>query len=216
MSSEKGLVDLDADFERVLLVKQSVYVYKIPPLMSMSRGFRAADWNLAQPDWTGRLRLISKGKECFLRIEDSSTGALYCQAPVLEFPGPQVQPVTDSRRYFVIKVVDSASGRSALIGIGFADGADSFDLSVALQDHFTTENKINDTPIDDSQRPKLDLSLKSDIRVNLNIAGLGKKNPDEARAKLSTSTNSCRDTNSSGAQPFRLPPPPSGARRARQ
>lgn len=216
MSSEKSLVDIDSDFERVLLVKQAVYVYKIPPLMSMSRGFRAADWNLAQPDWTGRLRVISKGKECFLRIEDSSSGALYCQAPVTEFPGPQVQPVTDSRRYFVIKVVDSASGRSALIGIGFADGADSFDLSVALQDHFTSETKNNEALIDDSQRPRLDLSLKSDIRVNLNIAGLSKRNPDEARAKLGASTNLCRDSGNSNAQPFRLPPPPSGARRSKQ
>lgn len=209
MSSDKCLVE--ADFERVILVKPTVYVYKIPPLMSMSRGFRAADWNLAQPDWTGRLRLISKGKNCFLRIEDSTTGALYCQAPIHEYPGPQVQPVTDSRRYFVIKVVDEVSARSALIGIGFTDGADSFDLSVALQDHFTSENRVDELSIDDN-RPKLDLSLKSDIRVNINIGGLSKKSPDDAH-KESTSTDLCRGSSNSNAPLIRLPPPPSRAKR---
>lgn len=195
----------EEQYERVLLVKPTVYVYKIPPLMSASRGFKASDWNLAQPDWTGRIRLITKGDNCFLRIEDSTTGQLYCQAPVLAYPGPQVQPVVDSRRYFVVKVV-SDTGRSALIGIGFRDGADSFDLSVALQDYFTT---LNLAPIDsklEEDRPKLDLSLKGDIKMNLNIGGL--------KQASSTSSNRLRtqrqeNTNSDPEKPFFLPPPPS-------
>lgn len=193
------------DYERVLLVKPTVYVYKIPPLMSASRGFRAADWNLAQPDWTGRLRVISKGNNCFLRIEDCNTGQLYCQAPVLAYPGPQVQPVADSRRYFVVKVV-SDTGRTALIGIGFADGADSFDLSVALQDFFTTlenESKASE-PTED--RPKLDLALKGDIRVNLNIGG--------QRTVDSTAKSRPRSNESNNSkQPFFLPPPPGSKRK---
>lgn len=197
-------MDPKEDYERVLLVKPSVYVYKIPPLMSASRGFRAADWNLAQPDWTGRLRLISKESSCFLRIEDANTGQLYCQAPVLAYPGPQVQPVVDSRRYFVVKVV-SDTGRTALIGIGFADGADSFDLSVALQDHFTTLDNATKSSLIDEDRPKLDLSLKGEIRVNLNISGLNQT----ARPKPQRSEGN----NSDPAKPFFLPPPPGTKRR---
>lgn len=195
------MANVDEDYERVLLVKPTVYVYKIPPLMSASRGFRAADWNLGEPDWTGRLRLISKGDKMFLRIEDGTTGALYCQAPVLAFPGPQVQPVVDSRRYFVVKVV-SDTGRTALIGIGFGDGADSFDLTVALQDHFATIGKATEEPEED--RPKLDLTLKGDIKVNLNIGG-SKSTSDRPKTQPKGPVDSTK--------PFFLPPPPGSKRR---
>lgn len=204
--------EADDTYERVLLVKQNIYVYKIPPLMSASRGFRAADWNLAQPDWQGRLRLISVGDICFLRIEDSTTGQLYCQAPVLAYPGPQVQPVADSRRYFVVKVV-SDSGRSALIGIGFADGADSFDLSVALQDYFTTISKATKaSEEEENPRPELDLKLKGDIRVNLNIGLRGGSGSSSSSARPKPAKQSDTANNSDPSKPFLLPPPPGGSR----
>ena len=48
------------DVERALLIKNEVFVYKIPPRTS-AKGYRAADWKLDAPDWTGRLRCIEKG-----------------------------------------------------------------------------------------------------------------------------------------------------------
>lgn len=194
---------IDDDFERVLLVKPTVYMYQIPPLMSASRGFKANDWNLAEPKFTGRLRVISKGDKCFLRLEDSNTGDLFCQAPVLAYPGPQVQPVVDSRRYFVVKVV-SDTGRTALIGIGFADGADSFDLGVALQDHFTSLDKASKVDEEEDTRPTLDLSLKGDMKLKLNIGG-NSSSMSRTRPKSAT--------NSEPGKPFVLPPPPGSTRR---
>ena len=38
---------------------------------------RAADWKLDQPDWTGRVRVCAKGKECYIKIEDKNTGEYY-------------------------------------------------------------------------------------------------------------------------------------------
>ena len=39
---------------------------------------RAADWKLDQPDWTGRVRVCAKGKECYIKIEDKNSGKLLC------------------------------------------------------------------------------------------------------------------------------------------
>ncbi|KFM68582.1 Adaptin ear-binding coat-associated protein 1, partial [Stegodyphus mimosarum] len=61
------------DYETVLLVKPEVFVFKIPP-RATNRGYRAADWKLDAPDWTGRLRIVSKGKRCFIKLEDKNSG----------------------------------------------------------------------------------------------------------------------------------------------
>jgi len=34
----------------------------------------AADWKLDEPDWTGRLRAVSKGNDIVLKLEDANTG----------------------------------------------------------------------------------------------------------------------------------------------
>lgn len=36
--------------------------------------FRAADWKLDAPDWTGRMRLVSRGNNLDLKLEDKTTG----------------------------------------------------------------------------------------------------------------------------------------------
>jgi hypothetical protein len=89
------------EIERTLLVKPEVFVYKIGPRPS-AKGYRAADWNLAAPDWTGRLRCLVKGNDCEMRLEDKSSGELFAACPVEKYPGGSVESVTDSSRYFVI------------------------------------------------------------------------------------------------------------------
>jgi hypothetical protein len=97
--------------------------------------FSAADWKLDCPDWSGRLRLVAKGKLCILKLEDKISGELFGKCPVDNYPGIAIESVSDSSRYFVIRLQDD-NGRAAFIGIGFSDRGDSFDLNVALQDHF--------------------------------------------------------------------------------
>lgn len=153
--------------ERCLLVKPEVFVYNIPP-RNTARGYRAADWNLSTPNWTGRLRCVAKGKRLDIRLEDKTSGELFAACPVEQYPGMSVEAVTDSSRYFVVCVQDS--GRKAYIGIGFADRADSFDLNVTLQDHFkylkkeATASKETADP-----GPKLDLAFKAGQTIRINI-----------------------------------------------
>ncbi|KAG7162512.1 Adaptin ear-binding coat-associated protein 1-like [Homarus americanus] len=122
------------DYESVLLVKSEVFVYRIPP-RTTNRGYRAADWNLGTPDWTGRMRLVNRKNECLIKLEDKSSGELFAKCPIDKYPGVAIESVTDSSRYFVLRIQDEG-GRAAFIGIGFGDRSDSFDLNVALQDHF--------------------------------------------------------------------------------
>ena len=39
----------------------------LPGVLSV---FRAADWNLASPDWRGRLKVVSKSGNCVVKLED--------------------------------------------------------------------------------------------------------------------------------------------------
>jgi len=183
------------ELERCLLVKPEVFVYKIPPRQS-ARGYRAADWNLATPDWTGRMRVMEKNKKVRLKLEDKGNGELFAACPVEAYPGPAVEAVTDSSRYFVIKIMDEG-GRSAFIGIGFSDRSDSFDLNVALQDHFKGVKKEDEIlKEDETSKPQLDLAFKEGqtIKVNINIP---KSDKAKARSKGSASG-------------LLLPPPPGG------
>ena len=88
------------------------------------------------------------------------------------YPGPAVQTVSDSSRYFVIRVGDGDTH----LGLGFADRSDSFDLNVALQDHFKSL-RVEAELQKESELPReqLDLSLKEGqtIKVNINIPRKG-------------------------------------------
>lgn len=117
-----------------------------------------------------------------------------------------MESVSDSSRYFVIKIKNPNDGRSAFIGIGFEDRSDSFDLNVSLQDHFKRvtqeQEQANNEGKEDENTPKIDLSLKEGqtIKVNLNI---GKKS-GTARPKAKTGAGS--------SMGILLPPPPSGSK----
>lgn len=177
-----------------------MFVYRIPP-RSTSRGYRASDWKLDAPDWTGRLRVVAKEKECVLKLEDKNTGELFASCPVDKYPGVAIEAVLDSSRYFVLRIQDG-NGRSAFIGIGFADRSDSFDLNVALQDHFKWLQKSEEleNPAPDTT-PPLDLSFKEGETITINMNITKKGGSARQRQKPGNSTGSGL-----------LPPPPGGIR----
>ncbi|KAM7373615.1 hypothetical protein PAMP_008455 [Pampus punctatissimus] len=95
----------EGEYESILCVKPDVNVYRIPPRAS-NRAYRAADWKLDTPDWSGRMRITAKGKVAYVKLEDKVSGELYAQAPIREYPGVAVETVSDSSRYFVLRIQD--------------------------------------------------------------------------------------------------------------
>ncbi|XP_030633426.1 adaptin ear-binding coat-associated protein 2 [Chanos chanos] len=173
----------DGSYESILCVKPEVHVYRIPPRAS-NRGYRAADWKLDEPAWSGRLKITNKGKIAYIKLEDKTTGELFAQAPVDQYPGSVVEAVTDSSRYFVIRIEDG-NGRHAFIGLGFADRGDSFDFNVALQDHFKwvkQESELAKQEANFSAGPKLDLGFKEGQTIKINIGNIKKKDTATAGA----------------------------------
>ncbi|XP_029631105.1 adaptin ear-binding coat-associated protein 2 [Salmo trutta] len=168
----------DSSYESVICVKPEVHVYKIPP-RATNRGYRAADWKLDEPAWTGRMKIISIGKLAYIKLEDKNSGELFAQAPVEQYPGCVVEAVTDSSRYFVVRIEDG-NGRHAFIGLGFADRGDSFDFNVALQDHFKwvkQEGELAKEEASQSTAPKLDLGFKDGQTIKISIGNIKKKDP---------------------------------------
>ncbi|XP_038215478.1 NECAP-like protein CG9132 [Zerene cesonia] len=184
-------------YESVLLVKNEVFVFKIPP-RTTNRGYRAADWNLQEPQWTGRMRLVAKGDELIMKLEDKTSGELFAKCPIDKYPGVALESVTDSSRYFVVKIQDD-NGRSAYIGLGFGDRSDSFDLNVALQDHFKYLRKEQES--DQGQQQHLDLSFKDGETIKINMK-ITKKDGSETS----------RPRRTGGVGGGLLPPPPGGSK----
>ncbi|XP_017056197.1 NECAP-like protein CG9132 [Drosophila ficusphila] len=185
------------EYESVLIVKPEVFIYKIPPRAS-NRGYRAADWNLKEPTWTGRMRLVAKGTAVILKLEDKTSGALFANCPIDTYPGVAIEAVSDSSRYFVIRVQDD-NGRSAFLGLGFGDRSDSFDLNVALQDHFKWVKNQEQIEKEKSEpKQELDLGFKEGETIKINMR-ITKKDGSEGPSRTGKNKGT-------GV----LPPPPGG------
>lgn len=163
-----------SEAERTLLVVREVLVYKIPPRPGAS-GYRCQDWGKETFIFSGRLRVTAVGKKCTVLLEDANTGELFAQVPLNnEHPEVSVEPVTDSSRYFAIRV-DDGQGRHAMLGLGFRERSEAFDFNVALQDH--VKQARGEAQAEESMAaavtPALDLSLKQGETLKINIGGLG-------------------------------------------
>ncbi|KAL7910385.1 hypothetical protein GGI35DRAFT_363510 [Trichoderma velutinum] len=204
--------------QRVLFVANTVHVYNIPPLTSM-RGHAAASWteDPARHIFTARLRVVETSYESpdaasslkiDLVLEDPSTGQLFAASPYNDRGA--VEPVVDSSRFFAVTVKDP-QGRKAVLGIGFEERSDAFDLAVSLQEARRSlgwETEQSQNPADAKAKTETkDYSLKEGETITVNLGGtkFGRRRPQHADEASATSSSSA------DLQSFALPPPPAGA-----
>ncbi|KAL7818382.1 hypothetical protein V8C26DRAFT_434530 [Trichoderma gracile] len=219
--------------QRILFVATPVHVYNIPPLTSM-RGHSASSWteDPARHIFTARLRVVETSFEntssdsssstsikIDLVLEDPSTGALFAAAPYLD--PSAVEPVVDSSRFFAVTVKDP-QGRKAVLGIGFEERSEAFDLAVSLQEarrslgweseqaHGSSSSSNNNSAAADGKAKKTetkDYSLKEGETITVNLGGtkFGRRRPQNAEDSATSSSSSSADL-----QSFALPPPPAG------
>ena len=160
------------DYDRVLYIHKEVYVYQIPPRMT-AKGYKASDWDVNNYIWSGRLRILANNSNATIVLEDATDGSLFASSP-FDINSNTLEQVTDSSRYFVLKVVDQNTGiliylmlgNHAFIGIGFPERSSAFDFQIALQD-FNRSNSVQKMPKEDG--PKVDFSLKEGQTISLSL-----------------------------------------------
>eukprot|EP01028_Stygiella_incarcerata_P008453 TRINITY_DN3680_c0_g1_i1.p1 TRINITY_DN3680_c0_g1~~TRINITY_DN3680_c0_g1_i1.p1 ORF type:complete len:291 (-),score=89.91 TRINITY_DN3680_c0_g1_i1:138-911(-) len=188
---------MDFEFEQTLTIIRECHVYRLPP--RTSDGYKAQEWE-GNHIWSGRCKVVAKGKHCEIRLEDSTTGENFGTCPINLSPNaPQsVEPVTDSSRYFVLRVEDG-HGNHAYIGIGFTERSEAFDFRAALQDHEKHVKREKSGTETIAPDPSKDYSLKAGEMIHVNIQGKLKKD------SVSGSSSSAKKGKGSSVL---LPPPP--------
>lgn len=197
-------------FEHTLLVVREVSVFKIPP-RSTSVGYKCGEWLQSDKIWSGRLRVVSCGDRCEIRLEDPSSGELFAACFVL--PGQRessVETVLDSSRYFVLKIEDGR-GKHAFIGLGFNERNEAFDFNVALSDHekyLRREHEKESDGVESDENsinihPAVNHRLKEGETIRINV----KSKPSSGTGMLSAAGMSGGTSSTKNPRAFLAPPP---------
>ena len=159
--------------ERILLRLPKCHMFKIPPRQS-AEGYTTAGWE-QHIMWSGPLRVVAIGNDARLEFLDDK-GTAFAIAPITD-PlkwETSVEPVLDSSRYFVTRIIDPSGTRKVNVGIGFDDRAAAFSFKATLSDHAEwVENEKNPKKISFVEDgPALDFGLKAGEKLTFNFSNL--------------------------------------------
>ncbi|CAI9299686.1 unnamed protein product [Lactuca saligna] len=200
--------------ELVLFQVPESYVYLIPPRKTAA-SYRADEWDINKWAWEGTMKVVSKGEECIIRLEDKTTGELYARAFLRDGEPHPVEPVIDSSRYFVLRVEENIGGRlrHAFIGIGFRERPQAYDFQAALHDHMKYLDKkktAEEMEQQYQQTSAVDYSLKDGETIVLQLKNKGGKSMRSKFFELGL--NNLPDPNEKGKEVgvgiSLIPPPP--------
>lgn len=200
--------------ELLLFQVPECYVYLIPPRKTAA-SYRADEWNVNKWAWEGTLKVVSKGEDCIIRLEDKSTGELYARAFLRNGEPHPVEPVIDSSRYFVLRVEENIGGRvrHAFIGIGFRERTEAYDFQAALHDHIKYLNKKKTAEEMEQQfqnTSSVDYSLKEGETLVLQLKNKGVSSVKAKIVEQGVSNISIEDKGKQkeGVISIKPPPPP--------
>ncbi|XP_057509415.1 uncharacterized protein At1g03900-like isoform X2 [Actinidia eriantha] len=199
--------------ELVLFQVSECYVYMIPPRKTAA-SYRADEWNVNKWAWEGTLKVVSKGEDCIIRLEDKTTGELYARAFLRDGEPHPVEPVIDSSRYFVLRIEENIGGRlrHAFIGIGFRERTDAYDFQAALHDHMKYLDKKKTAEEMEQQyqnASSVDYSLKDGVTLVLRLKNTSGRSKffEQGLNNLSLEEKGDQKMSTIGIKP---PPPPPG------
>ena len=102
----------------------------------MQAGHRAELWDVNK--WLAEVHIKlfrTASDDACIRLSDPATGDLFAECPVTLPLITSVEPVIDSSRYFVVRVVDRATSHHAFIGLGLRNREEASDFNAALVEH---------------------------------------------------------------------------------
>ncbi|WOK95748.1 hypothetical protein Cni_G04455 [Canna indica] len=202
----------EEELELGLFHANECYVYLIPPRKTAA-SYRADEWNVNKWVWEGTLKVISKGEECIIRLEDKTSGELYARAFLRDGEPHPVEPVIDSSRYFVLRVEENIGGRQrhAFIGIGFRERTEAYDFQAALHDHmkYLNKKKVAEEMEQHYQTTSsVDYSLKEGETLVLHLKNKGGEKAKSAFLEQGLNNLSLDDKTKIKEGSICLPPPP--------
>ena len=185
--------------KQTLLSQDECFVYKLPKSAASSSGYRADDWNLAQPLQTCGLQVERRNNELFLLFTLEQHTKLFCLSKYV--PPYSLEAVQDSSRYFVTQI-SAQGGKSARIGFGFRDRDVALDLLQCLNGFKASLQREMEAKalLDKAQALAGAHSLQDGQKIHISLKNTKKKTE-------STTTNKPKASASSGG--FLLKKPPS-------
>lgn len=210
-----------SDFDELdtLMNLSELHVYSVPK-SQLPGEYKAKFWgkdnDLSQPYFTGNGKVIIKNEILYIQIfrknNDTSKGnVLFATCPIdLSKDDDKYdsklmyfcEPVTDSSRYYVLRIRDPSGKREAKIGIGFSERDDSSNFLMCLQDQvryikrarLAGEDDIFDLMSKDFEgddntselvdRP--DYSIREGDTIKINLGKSKKKKSKKSKSSQST------------------------------
>lgn len=173
----------DTSEEWVQIKLPEVFVYKIPP-KTTAAGHKAADWK--DQVWVGKLEVVTRDSKVAVKLIGED-GKIFAVAPVRKDGPPAVEKVSDSSRYFVLRI-ENDKGQYAFIGLGFNNRSDAFDFNVALQDAQKEADGASRAAELDAGPAIGDLSLKAGEKISIKVNIGGAHKPATAAAPAAAAT----------------------------